>query len=114
VQPTHNCQVFSIGTSALVCVQLTRLEQVDRSEKGCFLNQDAAGCHARLVDQDRATGTVIFASSCDPFGTNPTGDQLFAMRSDGSGLRQITHARGVATDTPDVVEVELAGPFGYQ
>jgi hypothetical protein len=38
-------------------------------------------------------------------GTNPAGNQLFAMRPDGSGLRQITQARGVVTDTPDVVEV---------
>jgi hypothetical protein len=36
------------------------------------------------------------------------------MRPDGSGLRQITHARGVVIDTPDVVEVELPGPFAYQ
>jgi hypothetical protein len=36
------------------------------------------------------------------------------MRPDGAGLRQITHARGGVVDTPDVVEVELPGPFAYQ
>jgi hypothetical protein len=34
---------------------------------------------------DRITGTVLFASSCDPVGTNPFGEQLFAMRPDGTG-----------------------------
>jgi hypothetical protein len=64
--------------------------------------------------QELYARTVVFDWSCDPLGTNPAGNQLFAMRPDGSGLRQITHARGVVVDTPDVVEVELPGPFAYQ
>ena len=39
---------------------------------------------------------------------------LFAIRPDGSGLRQITRARGVVIDTSDAAEVELPGPFAYQ
>jgi len=43
---------------------------------------------------DEITGALLFASSCDPLGGNPFGDQLFAMRQDGTGLRQVTAARG--------------------
>ena len=52
-----------------------------------------------------------FYSDCDPFGTNPNGSQVFAMRWDGSGLRQLTHTRGTTTATDgSVVEVEVPGP----
>ena len=62
---------------------------------------------------DRITGTVLFASSCDPVGGNPFGDQLFAMRPDGTGLRQLTNARGMTTDPDGTVHVELPGPEVY-
>jgi hypothetical protein len=114
--PTNNCQVFSIDKFGGGLRQLTRLESVEHSEVGCFLNAGFPGCLIELQAHEGATGTIVFNSSCDPFGTNPAGDQLFAMRPDGSGLRQITHAPGVVTDTttPDVIEVELPGPFAYQ
>ena len=54
-----------------------------------------------MLTQDSKTRTVVFYSSCDPLGTNPFGGQLFAMRPDGSDLRQLTHTRGVVT-TPAV------------
>ena len=111
--PTHNCQVFSIDTLGGHLRQLTRFAEGDRSDDGCFFSP-APGCHVTVAAQDRATGTLILGSSCDPFGTNPAGEQLFVVRADGTGLRQITHSRGVVTDTPDVVEVELPGPFAYQ
>ena len=62
---------------------------------------------------DRITGTVLFSSSCDPVGGNPFGDQLFAMRPDGTGLRQLTNARGMTTDPDGTVHVELPGPVVY-
>jgi hypothetical protein len=35
------------------------------------------------------------AGGCwDAFGTNPLGHQIFAMRQDGTGLRQLTATRG--------------------
>ena len=43
---------------------------------------------------DRRTGAVTFTSDCDPVGRNPSGEQVFSMRPDGSGLRQLTTARG--------------------
>jgi hypothetical protein len=62
---------------------------------------------------DRVTGTVLFGSSCDPVGANPFGEQLFAMRLDGSGLRQLTATRGMTTDSDGTVRVEMVGPFAY-
>jgi hypothetical protein len=59
------------------------------------------------------TRTILIDSSCDPFGTNPNGDQLFAMRPDGSGLRQLTHTRGFVTEADGTVDVELPGPAAY-
>jgi hypothetical protein len=63
--------------------------------------------------QDARTGTLVFASSCDPFGTNPNGGQLFAMRPDGTGLRQLTDDPPVKTDPDGSVTVELPGPYTY-
>jgi hypothetical protein len=56
---------------------------------------------------------MLFGSSCDPVGGNPFGDQIFAMRPDGSGLRQLTATRGLTTDPDGTVHVELPGPFAY-
>jgi hypothetical protein len=65
------------------------------------------------VVPDRVTGTVLFGSSCDPVGGNPFGDQIFAMRSDGSGLRQLTATSGMTIDPDGTVRVEIPGPFAY-
>jgi hypothetical protein len=62
---------------------------------------------------ERITGTVLFSSSCDPVGGNPFGNQLFATRPDGTGLRQLTNARGMTTDPDGTVHVELPGPVVY-
>lgn len=59
------------------------------------------------------TDTIGFYSSCDPFGTNPNGGQLFAMRSDGSGLRQLTATHGTRVLPDGNLTVQLPGPFAY-
>jgi hypothetical protein len=53
-----------------------------------------------------------FHSSCDPFGANPYGDQLFTIRADGKHLRQLTHVRGLVTEPDDTVSSENIGPIG--
>ena len=58
-------------------------------------------------------GTVLFETGCDPVGGNPNGNQLFAMRPDGSGLRQVTATRGMTVDPDGTVHVEIPGPFAY-
>ena len=62
---------------------------------------------------DPITETVLFGPSCDPLGRNPFGEQLFAMRPDGTGLRQLTNLRGMTTDPDGTVHVELPGPVAY-
>jgi hypothetical protein len=59
------------------------------------------------------TNAVVFESGCDPFHANPFGEQVFAMRSDGSGLRQLTDAAGFTENPDGSIRVELPGPFAY-
>lgn len=111
--PTENCQLFSVDTFGGDLRQLTRAREGDHSVNGCFLGSPP-GCYIRLLAQDRTTGSLLFDSPCDPLSKNLFGNQLFAIRPDGSGLRQITDARGRVTNTPEVVETDLPGPFTYQ
>jgi hypothetical protein len=62
----------------------------------------------------RQEGTVVFTANCNPsFDTNPNGDQIFAVRPDGSGLRQLTSLRGVRDLADGSQLVELPGPASY-
>src|SRR5262249_59807148 len=71
------------------------------------------GCYILLPGGvDPATGTLLFYASCDPFGANPYGDQLFAIRADGTGLRQLTHARGFVTEPDGSTTSENIPPLG--
>jgi hypothetical protein len=65
------------------------------------------------IAQDQVTKAVVFASSCDPLGTNPFGSQIFSMRPDGSALRQLTDAAGFTSNPDGSIRVELPGPFAY-
>jgi hypothetical protein len=82
------------------------------STTGCAAWASPA-CSISNLFVDPRTGTVLFQSSCDPFGANPFGEQLFAMRPDGTGLRQLTSARGMTTDPDGTIHVELPGPTAY-
>ena len=46
------------------------------------------------------------------FGHN-SGGQIFAVRPDGTGLRQVTNARGFTTDADGTFHAELVGPIAY-
>lgn len=112
---TQNCQLFSIDTLGGGLRQLTRFGQGARSAIGCAPGPPP-GCSfdlPGLVTQDPLTSTVVFESSCDPFGTNPFGSQIFAMRRDGSGLRQLTATGGFVRAPDGSVTAELPGPFAY-
>ncbi|HXJ35218.1 MAG TPA: hypothetical protein VMS22_14395, partial [Candidatus Eisenbacteria bacterium] len=106
------CQLFSIDTVAAGLRQLTRFSQPEYSVDGCnaFF---PPGCAITPAGVDPVTGTLVFYSSCDPFGTNPDGDQLFAIHPDGTHLRQLTHARGEFTEADGTVSAENIGPFAY-
>jgi hypothetical protein len=80
---------------------------------GCA-NLPPPGCNVQVTTQDPVTRTVVFQSSCDPLGTTPNGgSQIFAMRPDGSRLRQLTDTRGVVMGTDGSLTAELPGPWGY-
>jgi hypothetical protein len=109
--PGNVCQLFSIDTFGAHLRQLTHLPWDGRPATGC--TAAVTGCGISAFFLDRITGTVLFASSCDPVGANPFGEQVFAMRPDGTGLRQLTNARGMTTDSDGTIHVELPGPFAY-
>jgi hypothetical protein len=114
--PAGVCQVFSINTAGGDLRQVTHLPSDGRlPDAGCF-NVGGGVCTIDRdvgVVTDRVTGTVLFGSSCDPVGRNPFGEQLFAMRPDGSGLRQLTATRGLTIDPDGTVHAENPGPFAY-
>jgi hypothetical protein len=110
--PSENCQIFSLDPLRGHLRQHTRFQQGDHADRGCFANA-LPGCRVAQLQQDPVTDTVLFVSNCDPLGANPHGDQLFAMRPDGSGLRQLTDARGAVVSADGSVMVELPGPWAY-
>jgi hypothetical protein len=110
--PTNNCQLFSIDTLGGHLRQVTQFSQGGPSANGCFFGP-SPGCDVRSASQDPVTGTIVFYSSCDPFGANPFGAQLFAMRADGRGLRQLTRTLGMVPQPDGGVMVEIPGPFAY-
>ena len=107
------CQLFSVDLLAHRLRQLTRFEDPGRPLYGCAFAPGAACTLSSGVLVDPVTGTVVFTSNCDPFGTNPYGDQIFAMRPDGTGLRQLTSFRGMQERRDGTVLVELPGPASY-
>jgi hypothetical protein len=112
--PAEICQLFSVDEQASHPPrQLTHLPSDGRPAAGCRYSTFETACDIVNVFLDRITGTVLFLSSCDPVGGNPFGNQLFAMRPDGTGLRQLTATRGMTTDPDGTVHVELPGPVAY-
>jgi hypothetical protein len=111
--PTHNCQIFSIDRNGGDLRQLTNFSETVNATIGCYYTFGRNGCSAGFMDIDPVTGTLIFVSNCDPFKTNPNGSQLFAMRPDGSDLRQITTAAGLTFGADGGERLELVGPHAY-
>ena len=115
--PSENCQIFSIDPLGSDLRQLTFFrESAAHAANGCFGGPRPNGCRidfswsASKPSQDPHTGTIFFKSTCDPFGQNPNGWQLFAMQPDGSGLRQLTNARGFVS-VARTSEVESVDAF---
>jgi hypothetical protein len=115
--PTENCQIFSVDALGGDLRQLTHFGGEERSTIGCQ-SGPPPGCFVALAydpqqGQNALNGTLIFDSSCDPFGTNPDGDQIFGIHPDGTDLRQLTNTRGVTNGADGSVMVELPGPWAY-
>jgi hypothetical protein len=109
--PSEDCQIFSIDRSGGDLRRLTSFHEGpsgSRSSNGCLITRPPLGCAANLMSRDTRSGALVFHSTCDPFGSNPYGNQLFAMHEDGTGLRQLTQTRGYTR-----VSVEAPFPFAY-
>jgi hypothetical protein len=111
--PTENCQIFSIDRNGDDLRQLTRFRESGHATFGCDFAARGFGCTPFSLTQDSQSRRLVFYSSCDPLGTNPNGDQVFAMRPDGSDLLQLTHARGLKNQSGGTVLGELPGPIAY-
>jgi hypothetical protein len=109
--PGNNCELFSIDRIGGDLRQLTHIGAGPHSNCNTW-DAHGRGCSIVVLRIDPVTGWVTFYSSCDPFGTNATGGQIFTIRPDGSGLRQLTTAGGMTTDPDGTVHVELPGPWG--
>ena len=110
--PDGVCQVFSVDTFGGHLRQLTHFPDDGRDNHGCRQVGPGYTCHVSGLALDQATGAILFDSSCDPLGRNPNGAQFFSMRTDGTGLRQITSFRGVEP-VEGGVQVEMPGPSAY-
>lgn len=115
--PTGNCQLFSIDVGGSDLRQLTHFDDDGYSTSGCQASSTpGCGCGISGPYQDPRTEALVFYSSCDPFGRNLNGGEIFAIRKDGSDLRQLTETKGF-DDGPvlddDSFVVELPGPYAY-
>lgn len=110
--PTSNCQLFSIDVLGGDLQQVTSFVEGASSENGCIFTAPP-GCAVSIVGQDWGTGSVVLYSNCDPLQANPYGAQLFAVRPDGSGLRQLSSARGLVVADNGEVLTDLPAPFAY-
>ena len=114
--PTENCQIFSIDRTGGDLRQLTDFHEVPRALSDVWMLLRSPALRVRrdsTLSRDTQSDALVFYSSCDPFGTNPYGSQVFAMHPDGTGLRQLTNTQGYTRDASGAVTVEVAYPFAY-
>jgi WD40-like Beta Propeller Repeat len=120
--PHGSCQLFSIGVSGGVPRQITRLDPGFRlPNPGCALAFGIGYGLFRPITQDPVTRTIVFNTTLDVLKLRPgvsvfeeRADQIFAIRPDGSGLRQLTESpRGTHFPNTDGVSVEHPGPYAY-
>jgi len=111
--PANHCEVFSIDRLGGDLRQLTNIGEGPAWNCDQFVRTSPrTSCSITQLRVDPVTGWVTFYSSCNPFGSNPYGSQIFTMRPDGTGLRQLTTTRGMTKDADGTLTVELPGPWG--
>jgi hypothetical protein len=117
--PHGNCQLFSIGVHGGVPRQITHLDPgFPVLRPGCYLSSGIGYGLFRAITQDPVTSTIVFNTAMDALKLGPGAiagaDQIFAIRPDGSGLRQLTEApTGAHLPNPDGFTVVRVGPFAY-
>ena len=108
--PSHVTQVFSIDTLGRRLRQVTRLVG---APLWCGWGAPAVFCDDIVGLQDPATDTIVFQAACGGLRESAFAGQIFAIRPDGSALRQLTAARGCVIGADGSVTFEAPGPFGY-
>jgi hypothetical protein len=63
--------------------------------------------------QDPVTDTIVFSAPCGSLEESDWASQLFAVQPDGSGLRQLTAARGCVVDSDDAPSCRLSAHGRY-
>lgn len=113
--PSLTCQLFSVDVLGGHLRQLTNFEPAMTAPGGCA-RPSTTGCTlaTALNVQDQVTGAIVFDSSCNPLDPNAVTQQIYALRIDGSGFRQLTDYRGMTSAPDGVLSVELPGPVVYQ
>lgn len=109
--PDETCQVFSMSALGGGIHQLTRFH--GGGGTGCFIDFSGDSCGILGAVLDPVTKAVGLWSNCGAPGQNPSGHQMFFMRPDGSGLRQVSQTRGRVVEPDGTLMVELPGPAGY-
>jgi hypothetical protein len=118
--PSHTCQLFLIGSTGDHLREITRFGPPGPplpGASGCKPVNIAPWCQIEIAGPgtfDPAADVLTFDATCDPFGANPFGSQFFAVRGDGSGLRQLTNYRGRQVAPDGTVTVELPGPTEFR
>lgn len=114
--PQKACQLFSIDRFGGRLRQLTTFAPQMPSSFGC-LGGDSSPLQCNVAttappQYDAQARSLVFDGTCDPYGLQPVGGQVFAVRRDGSGLRQLTTYRGMhGTAAASTLSVELPGPI---
>jgi hypothetical protein len=114
--PQKTCQLFSVDRVGAHLRQLTKVLPAAPSALGCYGGSySPLECRVALTAApvyDARVRSLVFDTTCDPYGLHPVGDQVFAMRRDGSGFRQLTNYRGMQGTAADgTLSVELPGPI---
>jgi len=110
--PSHDCQIFSIDPLTREMRQVTFFHEDGDHVAACFGGRQPNGCTHIFPPgapsvQEPVTGTIYLASQCDPLGLNPNGRNLFAIQPDGTGLRQLTSARGFSQGADRTVDADM-------
>jgi len=110
--PSNQCQIFSIDRLGSDLRQLTFFSASGDTPRDCY-DYRSPGCTlATDVGLDRSTGSLLFNSTCDPLGLNPSGvEQAFAIRPDGSGLTQLTRTDGIVHHADGSIDVDMVRVF---
>jgi hypothetical protein len=116
MNPYGICQLFSVDVHGGMPRQITHLDSGARgTTAGCFRADGISYGYYRTVAHDPVTGTIIFDSTVNALSLPGAayGDQIFAIRPDGRGLRQLTDAAGGTTNPDGSIRFELPGPYAY-